>query len=80
MRRNNGFPSKGIVKARKARYTSGRRVELVSMDDPGAKLKPGDQGTVLFVDSIGTVHILWDSGSTLGAAYGADQIKRVEEL
>ena len=37
-------------------------------------LKPGDRGFVTKVDDIGTVHIQWDNGSTLGAAYGADQI------
>ncbi len=47
------------------------------MDDPYTKLRPGDQGTVSFVDDIGTVFVDWDSGSKLGVAYGADQIKKV---
>jgi len=50
-------------------------VELVSMNDPYTSLKPGDRGTVTSVDSIGTVFVDWDSGSTLGVAYGADEIK-----
>ena len=69
------FPSKAAVDARRARYAPGARVELVSMGDPYATLKPGDRGTVRHVDSIGTVHIAWDCGSTLGAAFGADEIK-----
>jgi hypothetical protein len=47
------------------------------MDDPYSKLKPGDQGTVSFVDDIGTIHINWDSGSSLGAAYGVDMIRKL---
>ena len=44
---------------------------------PYARLRPGDQGTVVAVDDIGTVHIDWDNGSGLGAAYGADVIRRI---
>ena len=71
----NNLPSKTAVEARRARYVPGTRVELVSMNDPYTTLKPGDRGTVRHVDSIGTVHIAWDRGSTLGAAFGADEIK-----
>ena len=58
-------------------YSSGTRVEFVSMDDPYSQLKPGDQGTVIAVDDIGTIHIAWDCGSTLGAVYGEDEIRRI---
>lgn len=71
------FPSKEIVERLRETYPTGCRVELISMDDPFAKLKPGDQGTVRFVDDTGTVFVRWDNGSGLGAAYGADSIKRV---
>ena len=80
MRSNNGFPSRAIVEARKARYAPGTRVELVSMDDPyNTKLKPGDRSTVTFVDDTGTVFVAWDCGSSLGAVYGVDMIRRVDE-
>jgi len=59
------------------RYPEGCRVELVSMNDPYSRLKPGDQGEVVMVDDIGTVHVRWDCGSSLGVAYGEDQIKRL---
>ncbi len=59
----------------KAKYTAGTRVELISMDDPYSKLKTGDQGTVDFVDDIGTVHVSWDCGSSLGLVSGADNWK-----
>jgi len=62
--------SKAALEARRARFKPGRRVELISMNDPYTNLKPGDQGRIDFVDDVGTAHILWDNGSTLGAAYG----------
>jgi len=68
-------PSKAAVEARKNLYKPGSRVELISMADPYTTLTPGERGTVETVDDIGTVHIKWDCGSSLGAAYGADQIK-----
>lgn len=72
----NNFPSKEVVDSLRKKYTQGCRVELVSMDDPYTKLKPGEQGTVNFVDDTGTVFINWDSGSTLGVVFGVDMIKR----
>ncbi len=62
----------------KAKYPAGTRVELISMDDPYSKLKAGDQGTVDFVDDIGTVHVSWDCGSTLGLVSGVDMWKVIE--
>lgn len=73
----NGFPPKEIVLRRREQYPPGTRVELVRMNDPYSKLKPGDQGTVTFVDDIGTVFVDWDRGSGLGAAYEEDVIKRL---
>ena len=73
----NTFPPREIVERLRLQYPAGCRVELVSMADPYARLRPGDQGTVVAVDDIGTVHINWDNGSGLGAAYGADVIRRI---
>jgi hypothetical protein len=72
-----GFPSKETILRLKKQYPPGTRVELIRMDDPYATLKPGDQGTVSFVDDIGTIHIKWDCGSSLGAAYGMDIIRKL---
>lgn len=74
---NNRFPPRSVVERIRDHYPKGARVELISMDDPYTKLKPGDQGTVIAVDDIGTVHIAWDNGGSLGAAYGADRIRRI---
>ena len=72
---NNGIISKAALEARRAMYKPDSRVELVSTTDPYTSLKPGDKGTVCHIDDIGTVFVAWDNGSTLGMAYGADEIK-----
>jgi hypothetical protein len=53
--------------------TKGDRVRLLRTSDPYTQLKPGDEGMVSFVDSMGTVHVNWESGSTLGLVPGEDQ-------
>ena len=74
------IPSEAVVKSLKEKYTECTRVELVNMDDPfNTKLVPGCRGTVRFVDDMGTIHVRWDCGSSLGVAYGEDSCKIIEE-
>ena len=55
------------------RYPEGCRVKLECMNDPyRPDLKEGALGTVLCVDDIGTIHVAWDCGSSLGVVYGED--------
>lgn len=56
----------------------GKRVELVKMNDPYTTLPPGTQGTIIMVDDLGTIHVKWDNGSTLGLIPGEDIYKIVE--
>ena len=54
-------------------YPRDCRVKLLCMNDPhNLDLKAGATGTVTHVDDIGTIHIAWDCGSTLGVVYGVD--------
>lgn len=73
----NNYPSKEIVERLRKEYPSGARVELVRMDDPYSRLKPGDRGTVNFIDDTGTIFCRWDCGSSLGVVYGADVIRKL---
>lgn len=73
----NKFPSMEIVERLRKHYPSGTRVELVCMNDPYSKLKPGDRGTVDFIDDTGTIFCFWDCGSTLGVVYGEDAVKKL---
>ena len=68
------------LKQLREEYPIGTRVELVQMDDPyNQKLIPGCKGTVVAVDSIGTIHVAWDCGSSLGVVYGEDSCRKVVE-
>ena len=59
-------------------YPPGTRVELVKMNDPyNTKLTPGSKGTVVTVDDIGTIHVSWDCGSSLGIIFGEDTCKKI---
>lgn len=51
---------------------AGRRVRLIRCDDPYTRLVSGDEGTIVYEDSIGTLHVNWDSGSSLGLVPGED--------
>lgn len=57
-------------------YPAGTRVKLVEMNDIQAP-PIGTLGTVTYVDDIGTIHIKWDNGSTLGAAYPEDRVSKI---
>jgi len=74
----NRFPSKEAVERLRRQYRHGCRVELVRMNDPYSKLKPGDRGTVDFVDDAGTIFCKWDCGSSLGVVYGEDAVRILE--
>lgn len=73
----NNFPSREIVERLRKLYPSGTRVELVHMNDPYSKLRPGDQGSVDFVDDTGTIFCSWDFGSSLGIVYGEDAVRKL---
>jgi photosystem II stability/assembly factor-like uncharacterized protein len=50
----------------------GKRVVLIFMDDKFSNLKSGDEGTIMFTDDIGQIHVQWDNGSTLALVPGVD--------
>ena len=35
----------------------------------------GTKGIIDYIDDIGTLHIIWENGSTLGLVIGADEFK-----
>ena len=38
----------------------------------------GTFGTITGVDDIGTIHVSWDTGGSLGIAYGEDFCRRID--
>ena len=69
--------SKSVVDSIKTRYPVGCRVKLDHMDDPWSKIPDGCEGTVMVVDDMGTIHVSWDCGSSLGVVYGEDACHRI---
>lgn len=69
-------PSREIIERLRQDFPVGCRVELVKMDDKQAP-PVGTLGTVIVVDAVGTVHVDWDNGCGLGAAFGEDIIRKV---
>ncbi len=55
--------------AKPSKNIEGRRIRLVKCNDTFSKLAPGSLGTVTLVDDVGTVHVQWDNGSTLGLCW-----------
>ena len=70
---------KDMIEMLRQRYPVGLRVELTHMDDPYSRLTPGSKGTVMGVDDIGTIHVQWDCGSSLGVVYGVDSCRAAKE-
>ena len=68
-----------MLKQLKEYYKSGTRVMLIRMSDPYTTLRQGDRGTVTLVDDIGTIHVNWDCGSSLGVVFGEDECRRIDE-
>jgi len=68
-----------MLKTLRSYYRPGTRVELVRMEDPYTRLKPGDRGSVSFIDDTGTVVVDWDSGSRLGVVFGEDEIRKLHK-
>ena len=55
------------------------RIRLVFTSDPFTSLRPGEEGEVMYTDDAGTVHVLWDNGSTLGLVPGEDKWESIGE-
>ncbi len=66
------------LQALRERFPKGIRVELVKMDDPQAP-PIGTKGTVIGVDDVGTIHVSWDCGGSLGVAYGEDVCRVIQQ-
>lgn len=65
-----------ILNGLKKKYLPGTKVKLLCMDDPQAP-PFGTKGIVRCVDAIGTIHVDWENGSTLGVAFGKDKCIRI---
>lgn len=67
-----------MVKMYKETYPKGTRIELIHMEDAQA-VPPGTKGTVVCVDDMGTIHMKWDNGRSLGLIPTEDSFKRIDD-
>jgi len=65
------------VKTLRELYPAGTRIRLLKMDDIQAP-PAGTEGTVTFIDDAGTIHMRWDTGSSLGLISGEDEFEVVK--
>ena len=55
----------------------GKRIKLIKMNDP-YPVPDGTLGTIDHTDGIGTIHVSWDNGSTLGVVPDSDKYEILE--
>ena len=70
---------RNIAESLRKMYPKGTRVECINMEDPYSPVPPGTRGTVTHVDDMATIHVRWDSGSSLGLVYGEDSFRRLTQ-
>ena len=66
-----------LLESIRKQYPKGARVRLIEMNDQYCDMPAGLEGSVMFVDDIGSVHVQWDNGSTLAVVHGIDKITRI---
>ena len=57
------------LKRLREEFIEGAVVELIEMKDPYHPVPSGTRGIVQNVDDVGTIHVRWSTGSSLGVAY-----------
>lgn len=60
-------------------YPEGTRIELIAMNMEKQPVDAGTKGTVSGIDDIGTLHVNWDNGSTLGIIIGVDDFRTIND-
>ena len=60
----------------KKEYPSKTKIRLIHMNDYQAP--PADTiGTVTSIDDMGTIHVSWENGSSLGLISGEDSFEKI---
>lgn len=70
---NCGLNKKEIQEI-KDKFVPGTKIKLLKMEDIQA-VPPNTIGVVQFVDDIGTIHMNWQTGSSLGLIVGKDEFE-----
>lgn len=71
--------SRGRIEFYKEHYPAGTRVQLDKMGDDPRPVPAGTKGTVVAVDDIGTLHVEFDNGRSLGICPEVDSFHKISE-
>lgn len=71
--------SRGRIEFYKEHYPAGTHIMLDSMGDDPCLVEPGAVGTVVAVNDIGTVHVNFDNGRSLGICPEVDSFHKISE-
>jgi hypothetical protein len=55
-----------------------KRIKCIHMNDEHP-VPSGTEGTVMFVDDIGTIHVKWDNGRSLGLIPNEDSYELIKD-
>lgn len=58
-------------------FPEGTRVRLIQMFDE-RPVPAGTEGSVIYIDGIGQIHVMWDNGSTLAIIPTVDRFDYVK--
>jgi hypothetical protein len=67
-----------VIAFLREQYPRGTRIELIEVKGKYSSLPKGLQGSVRYVDDIGTIHMDWGNGNELRLVFGVDKYKLVE--
>lgn len=70
-------PSQNTINYLRKEYPEGTRIQLISMRNDPKPVPDNTLGTVTFVDDMGTIHMKWDNGRSLGLIPDADEFTKI---
>lgn len=68
------------IKEIKEKYISGVRIKLLKTIDDERPIEAGTIGKVDHVDDMGTIHMIWDNGRTLGLIPNEDKFEIISSV
>ena len=71
--------NRDIIDKLRREYPKGTKIELIHMEDSQAP-RAGSIGFVDHVDDYATIHMHWQTGSSLGLIPEVDEFKVIEEV
>ena len=60
------YPSQKTIEYLRNEYPEGTRIQLIHMSNDPKPVPDNTLGTVKFIDDMGTIHMNWDNGRSLG--------------